>query len=126
MIKKESKTTYSFTAEVERRNSAQIHIFGHVRILFRNVRLNGNLLFRDHLWVIESKKLKRFKPGDVLFFTGKIKPYIDSNDLSKKKLSIIQIKNVKCIKHNKKFKRDDRPYINNIWMKKLKNRKIER
>lgn len=126
MIKKESNLTYNFTAEFEKRNSSQVHMFGHIRLLFRNIRLNGNLLFRDHVWVIESKKLKNLRPGDILHFTGKIKPYIDSNELNKNKLSIVNIRNIKRIGHYKKFKRDDRPYIDNIWMKKKLEKLIKK
>jgi len=107
---------FTFTAEIEKRNARQIHMFGQVRILFRNVRLNGNLLFRDHIWVLEANNLKVLKIGDIIKFEAKIKKYIDIDNTRCFKYGLHRIRIIKKIT-NRKFKKDNREYIDNIWMK---------
>jgi len=107
---------FIFTAEIEKRNSKQIHIFGQVRLLFRNIRLNGNLLFRDHIWVLEANNLKQLKVGDVIKFEAKIKKYINIDNIQSYKYGLSRIRIIKKIT-NRKFKKDNRAYIDNIWMK---------
>jgi hypothetical protein len=113
---------YRFTGELEKRNSSQIHMHGHVKILLRNVRLNGNLLFRDHVWIKDSKIFNKIKIGDVLCFTGKLEYYMNGDTQKKDKLGIVGIRNLKVLKNNKRFIRNDEPYILNKWMKILKTK----
>lgn len=114
-----SKTpTYNFSAIVEKRNSHDVHRFGYVRILLREVRLNGNLLFRDHVWVKDDKRTSKLCPGDHIHFTARIKPYLDIDNLKSKKLGLTMLRNIKCLYKTKKFKMN---YDHYIPRDKLKN-----
>ena len=114
---------FIFTADLEKRNASQLHIYGCVKVLLRNVRINGNLLFRDHVWIKESKIIKPLKIGDVLQFTGRIEKYLNPETLKYDKLGIVHIRNIKVLTNRKKFIRNDKPYISNVWVKELLKKK---
>lgn len=110
--------TYNFSAIVEKRNSHDIHRFGCVRILLREVRLNGNLLFRDHVWVKDDKRTSKLGIGDHIHFTAKISPYIDVDNIKSKKLGLVNLRNIKCLYKTKKFKMNNEDYIPRTKLKK--------
>jgi len=102
MIKKELKRIYNFTGIIEKRNYQDEARFGFVRVLLREVRL-GKLLFRDHVWIRDNRKIKTIKDKTSIKFTAKIKEYIDVDDLNSFKLGLEQVRNVKILKYNKKM-----------------------
>ena len=95
--------SYNFTAIVERRNSKDVHRFGYVRLLLREVRFNGTLLFRDHVWIRDDKRTAHLTTGDSIHFTARLKPYMDSSDIKSTKLGLVLIRNVKQFYRIKKF-----------------------
>lgn len=113
---------YNFTAIVEKRNSKDYYKFGYVRILLRNVRLNGNLLFREHLWIREHKQLKNIKNDSVIYFEGSIGYYLDHETMEITKLKINKAQNIKIIGDYRKLKidiKDAKAFISNKWFKEL-------
>ena len=113
-----SKQNYYFTAIVEKRNSHDVHRFGCVRILLREVRFNGNLLFRDHVWIKEDKRTSKLQIGDLIHFSSRIQPYLDIDNLSTHKLGLSYIRNIKRLHHIKRFKKNIEAYRSRTSLKK--------
>ncbi len=105
-----SKQNYNFSAIVEKRNAHDINRFGYVRILLREIRFNGTLLFRDHAWIKDGKRTSSLKPGDLIHFTCKIQPYLDIDNFAVNKLGLVSIRNIKKLHTFKKFKKNVEHY----------------
>ncbi len=84
----------TFTAIVENRNTSDLNRFGYIRILLREVRLNGRLLFREHMWIKDSKHTKHLKKNTVIRFRGKIEKYIDIDNANGYKVTVACIRNI--------------------------------
>ena len=89
------KKKYTFTAVVQQRSDEQAK-YGFIRILLREVRV-GKLLFRDHLWVPENKRLIKIPNGTVIQFSATIEDYINIDDFSKPKQKLRDFKSIKII-----------------------------
>ena len=67
-------------------------------VLIKAVYVNGKF-FRDHNFIKYSRRLKGIKKGDIISFTSKLEEYIDSENITKKKIGFKSIRSVvKCDK----------------------------
>lgn len=112
----------TFTAIVENRNTSDLNRFGYVRILLREVRLNGRLLFREHMWIRDSKHTKHLKKNAVIKFNGKIEKYIDIDNAQGYKVTIVSIRNIDILYIQNNFKMRKEMYL----PRKIYNRRIKK
>ena len=112
----------TFTAIVENRNTSDLNRFGYVRILLREVRLNGRLLFREHMWIRDSKHTKHLKKNAVIRFNGKIEKYIDIDNTDGYKLTVSNIRNIETLYVQSAFKMRKEMYLS----RRLYNRRIKK
>jgi len=115
-----NEPTRTFTAILENRNTQDKNRFGYVRLLLREVRLNGRLMFREHMWIKESKHTKQLKKNELFQFTGKIEKYIDSANLKSYKVTVCRIRDIKSIYKLKNFSTISDDYLpRHIYNKRL-------
>lgn len=112
-----SKKKFNFIGYIEKRNRSP-H-YGYTRILLRNVRLNGSLLFRDHVWIKESKNLSKIKDGSIIGFVSNIETYMNPKNLKKDKVGLNKVRDVYVIKrmHLKEYLKINEHYIHTKTLK---------
>jgi len=111
---KTSGKNFTFTGYVEKRNYSKNYSYN--RILLRNVRI-GKLLFREHVWIKESKFLKTIVNGTIIKFSGTICEYINPEDLNRPKKGIQKVRRIETIKKIKvgKFLLRSNHYEKHSW-----------
>lgn len=86
---------FTFTAVIQQRSTEEGK-YGFTRLLLREVRLGG-LLFREHMWIEETTKLKNIPNGTVIEFRAKIEDYINSDDFNNPKQKVISLIGIKTL-----------------------------
>jgi len=86
---------YTFTATVQQRSTEEGK-YGYTRLLLREVRL-GKLLFREHMWIEETTKLKNISNGTVITFRATVMDYINIDDPKNPKQKLKSLKGIKVI-----------------------------
>lgn len=125
---------YWMTALIGKRDYDKHNKFGGTRIMLKNVRLNGNLLIRDHMWIKESKRMSNLPNDSLIYFRANFYHYININTLKCDKLKLGSIKHLTILdefvhkKHRKNitqmYMKNNGPYIENNWLKKLLSNQI--
>ncbi len=85
----------TFTAVIQQRSTEEGK-YSYTRLLLREVRL-GKLLFREHMWIEESTKLKNIPNGTVIEFRAKVEDYANIDDSSSPKQKFISLRGIKII-----------------------------
>lgn len=98
MINTKTSKSFTFTGYIEKRSYSPNYSYN--RILLRNVRL-GKLLFRDHVWIKESKFLKTVENGYVIKFSANVTDYINPDNLQIPKKGVCKLRNVEKMKKMK-------------------------